>query len=131
MTPIGRNHTPDRPPLAAYRRIKKEQPENVSVSEQRLNTLGYDLLRAKKTRESIAVFALNAELYPQSSNVHDSLGEAYAENGEKELAIKSYRRSLELNPQNTNAVEIVKKLEGEKKQAHAASATTAYGLLIP
>ena len=135
MTLIGGNNTSDVPRLAndalipyellqagkadeavaAYRRIKKEQPENVSVSEQRLNTLGYDLLRAKKTRESIAVFALNAELYPQSSNVHDSLGEAYAENGEKELAIKSYRRSLELNPQNTNAVEMLKKLEGEKK----------------
>lgn len=101
--------------VAAYRRIKKEKPDNVSVSEQRLNTLGYELLRAKKLRESIAVFALNAELYPQSFNVYDSLGDAYRESGEKELAVKNYRRSLELNPQNRNATEMLKKLEGEKK----------------
>jgi tetratricopeptide (TPR) repeat protein len=99
--------------LAAYRLIKKEQPDNVAVSEQRLNTLGYELLRAKKTRESVAVFALNAELYPQSANVYDSLAEAHAASGDKELAIKNYRRSLELNPKNDNAVQMLKKLEGK------------------
>lgn len=36
-------------------------------------SLGYELLRAKRLRESLAVFALNAELYPQSFNVYDSL----------------------------------------------------------
>lgn len=101
--------------VAAYRRIKKEQPNNVAVSEQRLNTLGYELLRAKKTRESVAVFVLNTELYPQSFNVYDSLADAYAESGEKELAIKNYRRSLELNPQNTNATQMLKKLEAGKQ----------------
>jgi tetratricopeptide (TPR) repeat protein len=101
--------------VAAYRRIQKEQPNNVAVSEQRLNTLGYELLRAKKRRESLAVFALNAELYPQSFNVYDSLADAYAESGEKELAMKNYRRSLELNPQNKNATERLKKLEGMKQ----------------
>jgi tetratricopeptide (TPR) repeat protein len=101
--------------VAAYRAIKKEKPDNVAVSEQRLNTLGYELLRAKKLRESVAVFALNAELYPQSFNVYDSLGDAYAESGEKELAVKNYRRSLELNPQNKNAARMLKKLEGAKQ----------------
>jgi CubicO group peptidase (beta-lactamase class C family) len=101
--------------VAAYRIIKKEKPDNVAVSEQRLNTLGYELLRAKKLRESVAVFALNAELYPQSFNVYDSLGDAYAESGDKELAIKNYRRSLELNPQNKNATQMLKKLEGGKQ----------------
>ena len=100
--------------VAAYRRIGKEQADNVAVSEQRLNALGYELLRAKKARESLAVFALNAELYPQSFNVYDSLGDAYAEGGAKELAIKNYRRSLELNPQNRNAARMLKKLEGGK-----------------
>jgi CubicO group peptidase (beta-lactamase class C family) len=135
VTLIGSNNTSDAPRLtngelipyellqagktdeavAAYRRTKKEQPNNVAVSEQRLNTLGYELLRAKKTRESVAVFTLNAELYPQSFNVYDSLADAYAESGDRELAIKNYRRSLELNPQNKNAIQMLKKLEGERK----------------
>ncbi|HEX6625389.1 MAG TPA: tetratricopeptide repeat protein, partial [Pyrinomonadaceae bacterium] len=97
--------------VEAYRKLKKEQPNNQAVSEQRLNQLGYELLRAGKKAESVAVFALNAELYPQSSNVYDSLGEAYMESGDKELAVKNYRRSLELDPKNTNAVEMLKKLE--------------------
>jgi tetratricopeptide (TPR) repeat protein len=101
--------------VAAYRLIKKGQPDNVAVSEQRLNTLGYELLRAKKTREAVAVFALNAELYPQSFNVYDSLADAYAAGGDKELAVKNYRRSLELNPKNTNAAEMLKKLEGKNQ----------------
>lgn len=97
--------------VEAYRKIKKEQPTSAAVSEQRLNGLGYELLRAGKKAEAVAVFALNVELYPESSNVYDSLGEAYMESGDKELAVKNYRRSLELDPKNTNAVEMLKKLE--------------------
>jgi len=42
-------------------------------------------------------------LYPGSSNTYDSLGEAYADRGRKDEAIRCYRRSLELNPKNANA----------------------------
>jgi len=51
---------------------------------------------------------------PQSANAHDSLGEAYMINGNKELAIKNYKKSLELNPDNTNAKEMLNKLEKNK-----------------
>jgi hypothetical protein len=37
------------------------------------------------------------------------------ENGERELAVRNYRRSLELDPNNSNAAQMLKKLE-EKKQ---------------
>jgi tetratricopeptide (TPR) repeat protein len=55
---------------------------------------------------------LNVEDYPQSFNVYDSLGEAYMVNKEEELAIKNYQKSLELNPNNTNGAEMLKKLQG-------------------
>jgi cytochrome c-type biogenesis protein CcmH/NrfG len=42
--------------------------------------------------------------------VYDSLGEAYMTNGDKERAIKNYQKAVELNPQNTNAIEMLKKL---------------------
>jgi CubicO group peptidase (beta-lactamase class C family) len=99
--------------LAGYRQIRKEQPQNVAVSENRLNLLGYALMRQKKLAEAIAVFKLNVEFYPQAFNTYDSLGEAYMENGERELAIANYKKSLELNPQNTNGVQMLKKLEGK------------------
>jgi cytochrome c-type biogenesis protein CcmH/NrfG len=55
---------------------------------------------------------LNVEAYPQSGNVYDSLGEAYMVNGEKELAIENYEKSLKLDPDNANAVEMLNKLRG-------------------
>ena len=97
--------------IGAYKKIKLETPNNNAVAEERLNTIGYSLLEQKKIAAAIAVFKANVELYPQSWNVYDSLGEAYLANGEKELAIANYKKSLELNPQNKNAVEALKKLE--------------------
>ncbi len=95
-----------------YRKIKKETPQHGVVSEQRLNGLGYTLLQQNKLREAIGVFKLNLEFYPNSSNVYDSLGEAYMQNGEKELAIVNYRKSVELNPKNTSGAAKLRKLEG-------------------
>jgi cytochrome c-type biogenesis protein CcmH/NrfG len=53
---------------------------------------------------------LCVEEYPESYNAYDSLGEAYMNNGEKDPAIKNYQKSLQLNPKNVNAVEMLKKL---------------------
>ncbi len=47
---------------------------------------------------------------PEAFNTYDSLGEAYMTHGDGALAIANYQRSLELNPENANAVEMLKKL---------------------
>src|SRR5215469_5555994 len=79
-----------------------------------LNAVGYDFLRDGKTDEAIRLFRRNVQEYPESSNVWDSLGEAYAAAGKKDLAIENYQKSLELNPKNENAKERLKKLRGEQ-----------------
>ena len=98
--------------LDGYRKIKREQPENVSVSEDRLNNLGYVLMRQQKLAEAIEIFKLNVEFYPNAWNVYDSLGEAYMNKGDKELAIANYKKSLELNPANGGGAAMLKKLLG-------------------
>ncbi len=75
-----------------------------------LNAGGYDLLGLGKTEDAIRVFQANVALYPNDANVYDSLGEGYMAAGQKELAIWNYRKSLELNPHNDNAVAMLKKL---------------------
>jgi tetratricopeptide (TPR) repeat protein len=94
--------------LQSFRTLK--QSSDYYVSESQLNALGYRLLSMKKVREAIEIFKLNVEAYQQSANVYDSLGEAYMMNGDKDLAIRNYERAVELNPQNTNAIEMLKKL---------------------
>jgi len=77
--------------------------------------LGYHLLRKKKNKDAIEIFKLNVEVHPKYANGYDSLAEAYMENGEDKLAIKNYAKSLELNPNNKNAVEKLNKLMNIKK----------------
>ena len=100
--------------MEGYRKLKKETPNNPMVAEQRLNSVGYAFMRQKKMAEAIAVFRVNVELYPDSWNTYDSLGEAYMNNGEKELAIQNYKKSLELNPNNTAGAAALKKLLAEE-----------------
>ena len=97
--------------IKQYRDLKDKQSATYYLSEGEMNTLGYALLGMKKIGEAIAIFKLNVEAYPQSFNVYDSLGEAYMINGDKELAIKNYQKSVELNPQNTGGIEMLKKLQ--------------------
>ena len=56
------------------------------------------------------IYLKNINLYPKCCNVFDSLGEAYMVKGEKELAIRNYKKSVEMNPSNKNAKEILHKL---------------------
>ena len=96
--------------ITEYRRLERDEPAKWDFREPRLNQLGYALLNHGKNAEAIAVFKLNTEKYPKSSNVWDSLAEAYMKAGQRELAIANYRKSLELNPNNKNAAEMLKKL---------------------
>lgn len=100
---------------AAVRRFSelREDTQEYSLAEYRINSLGYEYLGAGKVKEAIEIFKLNAEAFPQSFNVYDSLGEAYAAAGERELAIKNYERSLELNPKSQTGIEALKKLKSQ------------------
>lgn len=97
--------------IAQYRDLKAKESATYNFAEAELNQLGYRFLRSGKPREAIEIFKLNVEAYPQSFNTYDSLGEAYVAVNERELAKQSYKKSLELNPNNTNAVAILKTLD--------------------
>jgi hypothetical protein len=79
----------------------KNHPQTASIDTERdVNALGYLLIGRDQINEGIEVLKLNIESYPDSANAYDSLGDAYLKRGAKELAIKNYKRSLELNPKN-------------------------------
>lgn len=80
-------------------------------SESFLNIWGYSFLRAKDIESAIELFSYCVELYPESANAYDSLGEGHMTNGDTELAIKYYNKSLELNPGNDNAHKMLAKLK--------------------
>jgi tetratricopeptide (TPR) repeat protein len=51
--------------------------------------------------------------FPDSWEAYDAMGETYIERGDKGQAIESFKKAVELNPQDTNAIEVLKKLEGK------------------
>ena len=90
--------------------VQREKDNAQRLNEATVNRTGYQLLELKKVDDAIEVFKQNTIDYPESGNTWDSLAEAYMIKGNKELAIKYYEKSLELNPNNNNAVEQLKKL---------------------
>jgi len=79
-------------------------------TELDVNALGYRLMGAGQLPAAIAVFELNTRAYPNSANTWDSQGEGYMNAGRRADAIRSYEHSLQLNPGNTNATEMLRRL---------------------
>ncbi len=96
--------------VVQYYDLKAHQAAKYNFDEDQLNTLGYKMLRGNKFNEAIRVLQLNVEAYPKSSNVYDSLGEAYMNAGNKPLAIVNYNQSLVLNPRNVGAVKMLQRM---------------------
>jgi CubicO group peptidase (beta-lactamase class C family) len=84
-----------------------------AISEGTVNQAGYTLMGSKKLEDTILLFRKNVDLHPDSWNAYDSLGEAYMKHGDKDLAVKNYRKSVELKPTNENGLAALKKLAAE------------------
>lgn len=96
-----------------YYSIKAQNP--TWNFENTLNDIGYILLRNSRMEEAIKVFAINVKDHPQSANAFDSLGEGYFSARNYVLALEHYKKSLALNPENTNAVNMIQKIEAVMK----------------
>ncbi len=76
-------------------------------SERDFNLLGYKFLQGNALPEAIAVFQMNIELFPESSNNYDSLGEAHLAAGNRNEALANYRQAVEKDPNAANAKNIL------------------------
>jgi len=94
----------------ALSEYKESYLGNYSNLEIILNGLGYIYLRRDSVKSALKIFQLNMDLFPEASNVYDSYGEALMTDGQIDLAIQNYKKSLELNPENKNAVQVLKRL---------------------
>ena len=94
----------------AYWTARTASPEHVPFEEGTLNDLGYRLLGMGRVDDGIAVLRLNTDAYPKSPNAFNSLGVAYRLKGDRTLAVRAYRHSLELNPENPTAIQALEEL---------------------
>jgi tetratricopeptide (TPR) repeat protein len=99
--------------IEAFHRVKRGGAGTYYIDEGEINALGYRLIRSERIEEAIEVFKINVEEFPESWNVYDSLGEAYMVQGKNDLAIEYYEKSIALNPNNQNGIDILKRLKGQ------------------
>lgn len=112
--------SPDAQVMARYRELKAKSPQTYDFSEGEVNRLGYLLLQRGRVTDAIDIFKINTEENLKSWNVYDSLAEAYAVHGDRDLAIANYKKSLELNPENKNAAEALQRLQNPPVKIDAA-----------
>jgi tetratricopeptide (TPR) repeat protein len=99
------------------------------ATNNELNSYGYALLNQGKKAEAVKVLELNAKRHANDPNVHDSLGEAYMMNGQKDAAIKSFKKSLSMDPVEgvrANSVKCLKQL-GVDTSAYEKTAAVKTG----
>jgi tetratricopeptide (TPR) repeat protein len=101
--------------IGRYRELRERYDDRgaYDFGETSLNRFGYHLLEEGDADGAIAIFRLNVERFPESANVYDSLAEGYLSGGQRELAEIFYRKSLELDPDNDNALKKLRELAGD------------------
>ena len=93
-----------------FESLSEKYGYQIPIPETVINRLGYIFLGQEKVEEAIKVFTLNIKSYPNSANVYDSLGEAYENNNQLELAKKNYETACRLAKKNQDTrLEIFKK----------------------
>jgi len=99
--------------LARYAALKERYygRDAYDFGEGALNQVGYELLGKNDVAGALKVLQKNADEFPKSANAWDSLAEAFMKSGDKDTAIKYYTKSLELDPRNRNAEQMLKKLK--------------------
>ena len=92
-----KNHLPVNERIDLYHQLKRDSADAYNFNDEfELNNYGYTLLQAGHKKDAIEIFKLNVEQFPNSSNVYDSLGEAYAANGDKEKSKLNYTKSEDI-----------------------------------
>jgi pimeloyl-ACP methyl ester carboxylesterase len=100
--------------LAAIYAAMQKEKSDFKPGEEFLHDWSTDLVLEARLSEAIDVLKLACQLYPESSDGLESLGAAYMNSGQKQLAIDAFNKALELDPENGDLLEKLKSLQSIK-----------------
>jgi predicted alpha/beta superfamily hydrolase len=110
-----------------YRELSERFGYPILIPEMSINILGYQLMGSQKLPEAIAVFQRYVEIYPQSANAYDSLGEGLEAAGKFDSASQNFRKAIELGTKSNDEglPQFQKHLERVTKEAKAPASNGA------
>jgi CubicO group peptidase (beta-lactamase class C family) len=82
-----------------FTELRDKHPDDYDFSKDQLNWLGVELRDTGMFDEAIAIYKWIIELHPDWWNAYNGIADVYRIRGDKELAIKYYAKSLEMNPE--------------------------------
>jgi len=98
-----------------YHHLREKNADRYYLDEYQLNVLGYDLLNENKLEDARLILEANAEAYPQSSNIYDSLGDVYKAAGDTMKAIEQYRKALTIDAEAEHTRKKLEEISGLKE----------------
>lgn len=81
------------------------------ISEFFIDVFAYNYRSGEDEQILLAILKKEIEFFPNSSSAHERLASAYYAKGDKELALRYYKKALELAPENRNVVKMIKELQ--------------------
>ncbi len=90
-----------------YHQLKETQPDAFDFSREQFGDLGMILVEMKRTREAVEVYRLNALVHPDSDLAYGALAWTCLKNEDKESALEYAQQALRLNPENSDAREVL------------------------
>jgi cytochrome c-type biogenesis protein CcmH/NrfG len=100
---------------AVYAAMQKDTPD-FKLDKSELTEWGERLVNDNAMPEAISLLKFEVQIYPDTSSGHAALAEAYMKSGQKQLAIESFKKALQINPENEDAKQGLKELESNPPQ---------------
>ena len=97
---------------AQFKELRAQKPDDYNFAPGQLNTLILRLMQHRKLEDALTLLDVATEAYPGESGFHARMGEAYAALGDKTKAITAYEKAQSINPLNTEAKEMLRRLKG-------------------
>ena len=101
--------------VARYIELKRDHPTEYPFGHHHLNRVGHWLLDKDRIADAVTIFQFAAREFPDDATGYDDLGEAFLRAGNTAAAIRNYERSLELDPQNDHARQMLIRLRSDRR----------------
>ncbi|QHT69539.1 serine hydrolase [Rhodocytophaga rosea] len=104
-----------------------DEKGNSTIEEEQMNWIGNQLLNRGKVKEAIEVFELNLKAYPASANTYADYAIALLRNGDREKAISTLNKSLQIKADNFKVKQMLAGLEkSQRKQGNTIITLKGY-----